>query len=259
MSVEIKLPDLCLVALVGVSGSGKSTFAARHFAPTEVVSSDFCRALVADDANDQAATNAAFEVLHTIAAKRLESGRIVVIDATSVRPDDRAPLVELAKRHHVFAVAIVLDVPPEVCEARNATRSDRDFGSHVIRNQRNALRRTLKGIRREGFRRVYVLHGTDDIDNATVERERLWTDKRDQTGPFDIIGDIHGCHAELVALLRALGWEVNADGTDATHARGRIAVFLGDLVDRGPGVAAVLRLVMNMVAAGRALCIPGNH
>ena len=117
MSTEIRIPDLCLVVLVGVSGSGKSTFAARHFAPTEIVSSDFCRALVSDDANDQTATGAAFEVLHTIAAKRLESGRIVVIDATSVRPDDRAPLVELAKRHHVFPVAIVLDTPAEVCRA----------------------------------------------------------------------------------------------------------------------------------------------
>ena len=76
MITEIKIPDLCLVVLVGASGSGKSTFAARHFAPTEIVSSDFCRALVSDDPNDQTATRAAFEVLHTIASKRLESGAL---------------------------------------------------------------------------------------------------------------------------------------------------------------------------------------
>ena len=70
----VKIPDLCLVALIGISGSGKSTFAARHFAPTEVISSDFCRALVSDDPNDQSATQDAFDVLHFIAAKRLTAG-----------------------------------------------------------------------------------------------------------------------------------------------------------------------------------------
>ncbi len=259
MSTTITIPELCLVALVGVSGSGKSTFAARHFAPTEVVSSDFCRKLVSDDENDQTATGLAFEVLHTIAAKRLESGRIVVVDATSVRPEDRKSLVELARRHHVFPVAIVLDVAREVCRERNDTRPDRDFGPHVIRNQRNALRRSMNNLHREGFKRSYVLRGTEQIEAATVVRERLWTDRRDATGPFDIIGDVHGCHAELVALLTQLGWDVNVDGSDAAHPDGRVAVFLGDLVDRGPATPAVLRLVMNLVAGERAMCIPGNH
>src|SRR6185437_13194866 len=103
------------------------------------------------------------------------------------------------------------------------------------------------------------LHGVDEIEGATVVRERLWTDRRDVTGPFDIIGDVHGCHAELVALLQSLGWDVDADGTNATHPDGRLAVFLGDLFDRGPAIPHVLRLAMNMVAAGRALCVPGNH
>src|SRR5688572_19816396 len=259
MSVRVTVPELCLVVLVGVSGSGKSTFASRHFAPSEVVSSDFCRLLVSDDENDQSATAAAFEVLHTIAAKRLEAGRLVVVDATSVRPEDRKPLVELARRNHVFPVAIVLDAPPELCRERNALRPDRNFGSHVIRNQRNALRRSINNLNREGFRRVFVLRGADEIDGATVVRERLWTDKRDLTGPFDIIGDVHGCHRELVALLAQLGWQVEAMGTDAVHPDGRLAVFVGDLVDRGPATPAVLRLAMNLVESGRALCIPGNH
>ena len=231
MSTTVRIPDLCLVALIGVSGSGKSTFAARHFAPTEVVSSDFCRGLVSDDENDQSATEAAFEVLHTIAGKRLEAGRIVVVDATSVHRDARKPLVQLARAHHVFPVAIVLDVAPEVCRARNELRPDRDFGPHVIRNQRSALRRSINGLRREGFQRVYTLRDAE-IDDAVVVRERLWTDKRYLEGPFDIVGDVHGCHAELVALLRELGWAVNEDGTDAEHPEGRMAVFVGDLVDR---------------------------
>ena len=257
--MRITIPELSVVALVGVSGSGKSTFAARHFLPTEVISSDFCRKLVSDDENDQSATNAAFAVLHTIAAKRLESGRIAVIDATSVRPEDRKPIVQLAKDHHVFAYAIVLDVPPEVCRERNATRPDRAFGDHVIRNQRSALGRSINNLQREGFRKVYVLRGVDDIDHAEVVREQLWTDKRSLTGPFDLIGDVHGCHTELVELLERLGWQVGSMSDNATHPEGRQAVFLGDLVDRGPASPAVLRLAMNMVRSGTALCIPGNH
>ena len=257
--MKITIPEMCVVALVGVSGSGKSTFASRHFLPTEVISSDFCRKLVSDDENDQSATNAAFEVLHTIAAKRLQSGRLAVIDATSVRPEDRKPIVQLAKDHHVFAYAIVLDVPPEVCRERNATRPDRDFGDHVIRNQRSALRRSINNLQREGFRKVFVLRGVGEIERAEVTREQLWTDKRNVTGPFDVIGDVHGCHTELVELFESLGWHVNAMGDDAVHPDGRQAIFLGDLVDRGPASPAVLRMAMNMVRSGAALCIPGNH
>jgi protein phosphatase len=258
-AVTITIPELCVVALVGVSGSGKSTFAAHHFNDSEVLSSDFCRRLVSDDENDQTATAAAFDVLYTIAAKRLERGRLTVIDATNIRPEDRRPIVEMAKQYHVFACAIVLDVGAEVCRERNESRPDRGFGGHVIRNQQSTLRRSLKGLHREGFRRVYVLRGVDEIAHVEIVRERLWTDRRHLTGPFDIIGDIHGCHDELVELLGELGWIVNDTREQAVHPEGRLAVFLGDLVDRGPASPAVLRLVMNMVADRSALCVPGNH
>lgn len=257
--MKITIPELCVVALVGVSGSGKSTFAARHFLDSEVISSDFCRKLASDDENDQSATDAAFDLLYAIAGKRLERGRLAVVDATNVRPEDRKPIVSLAKQHHVFACAIVLDVPPEVCRERNRQRPDRDFGDHVIRNQRSALRRTLKGLQREGFRKIYILRGVDEIADVEIVREQLWTVRRDVTGPFDIIGDVHGCHAELVELLSTLGWVVDSGGERARHPDGRLAVFLGDLVDRGPASPAVLRLVMTMVSDGVALCIPGNH
>ena len=255
----IELPELCLVALVGTTGSGKSSFAAKHFARTEVLSSDSCRGLVADDENDQSATEAAFEVLHFIAGRRLAAGRIAVVDATNVQPDARRSLVALAKRHHVFAVAIVLDVPEAVCAERNAARPDRSFGPHVLRNQRFQLRRSLGNLRREGFHRNWVLHGVDEIDAAIIERVPLWTDRRADHGPFDVIGDVHGCYDELVELLDRLGYEVEPDGTDATHRDGRRALFVGDLVDRGPATPAVLRLVMGMAGAGHALVVPGNH
>ena len=249
----MNIPELSLVVLVGISGSGKSSFARKHFKPTEVISSDFCRGLVADDENDQAATPAAFDVLHYIAGKRLEAGRLTVIDATSVQPDARRSLITVAKEHDVLPVAIVLDVPERVCLDRKANRSDRDFGPAVIRRQRDQLRRGLPGLKREGFRYVHVLRGVDEIEAATLTRTRLFNDLRDQTGPFDVIGDVHGCCSELKELLTQLGY------VDGRHPGGRRAIFLGDLVDRGPDTPGVLRLVMGMVAAGSALCVLGNH
>ena len=121
MKQKFTFPDLSLVVLIGASGSGKSTFARKHFLPTEVISSDYCRALVSDDENDLAATNDAFEVLHFIAAKRLASGRLTVVDATNVKPEDRKSLIELARQYHCLPVAIVLNVPKGF--ARTATRS----------------------------------------------------------------------------------------------------------------------------------------
>lgn len=259
---ELCIPRMGLVVLVGVSGSGKSTFARRHFKPTEVVSSDFCRGLVADDENDQAATPDAFDVLHYIVGTRLRRGLLTVVDATNVQQSARAELVRLAKSHDVMVDAIVLDVPEGVALDRNEQRPDRDFGSHVVSRQRRDLKRSLSRIRKEGFRRVHLLRGVEEVDAATIVRERSWNDLRDVTGPFDIIGDVHGCAAELRSLLVTLGWQLEqADGlaVGATHPAGRTAVFVGDLVDRGPDTPGVLRLVMGMVAAGTALCVSGNH
>ena len=256
---EVRLPTLSLVVLVGLSGSGKSTFAARHFAPTEILSSDFCRGLVADDDNDQTVTSEAFDVLHHIAGVRLGLGRITVVDATNVQAHARKPLVELARRHHVLPVAIVLDVPERLCQERNAGRADRTFGPHVIRRQRAELRKSINRLQREGFRRVFVLKGVEAIDAAYITREPTWTDRSDEHGPFDLIGDIHGCHDELVELLGLLGYRPDPTSGVFAHPEGRTAVFLGDLVDRGPATPAVLATAMGMVEAGSAICVPGNH
>ena len=346
----LTVPELSLVVLVGTTGSGKSTFAARHFKPTQVLSSDYCRGLVSDDENDQSASGDAFDLLHHIAGIRLRRGLLTVVDATNVQSKSRAALVDVARAHDVLPVAIVLDVPEEVCRERNAVRPDRSMGAHVIGRQRREMRSQLRNLEREGFRKVHILRGVAEVDDAIVEYEKAYNDKRELTGPFDVIGDIHGCRSELETLLTELGYELVRDaegravdalpplvaevdnrptgeaastysatvgesgnavgsvvgiaasnpvggvaggavgvavgGTDgepgdeaggvvsgamsdavgfvassATVAepRTRTAVFVGDLVDRGPDTPGVLRLVMGMVEAGHALCVPGNH
>lgn len=253
----IRLPELALVALVGASSAGKSTFAARHFLPSEVLSSDFFRALVSDDENSLEATRDAFDTLFFVAGKRLARGRLTVVDATSVKPDDRRRLVDLARAHDVLPVAIVLDLPKSVLEARHAARADRDFNPAVIGKQVAELRRTLRGMQKEGFRHVWVLRSAEEVQATRVERVPLYTNKKHLRGPFDFIGDVHGCLGELQELLVKLGYTVN--GAEVTPPPGRTAVFVGDLVDRGPDSAGVLRLVMNMVRSGAALAVPGNH
>ncbi|HEV3361909.1 MAG TPA: polynucleotide kinase-phosphatase [Pseudonocardiaceae bacterium] len=256
---ELTVPELSLVVLIGATGSGKSVFGRTHFAPTEVISSDFCRGLVADDENDQSVSAAAFDVLHYIAGKRLALGKLTVIDATNVQPDMRKQLVALAREHDVLPVAIVLDLPDRLSIDRNAARPDRDFGAHVVRHQRDLLRRGLRSLNKEGFRHVHVLRSEAEVDAVTITRTKLYNDLRTETGPFDVIGDIHGCRAELESLLTELGYRISHDPVGARHPEGRRAVFVGDLVDRGPDTPGVLRLVMGMVAAGTALCVSGNH
>jgi protein phosphatase len=266
-TTHIAIPKLSLVVLIGPSGAGKSTFARKHFLATEVLSSDRCRGLVGDDENDQTCTKDAFEVLHFIAEKRLARGLLTVVDATNVQPESRAPLVALARRHHCLPVAIVLDTPEAECQSRNQSRPDRAFGPHVVRQQRQQLRRSLKGLRREGFRHVLVLESAEELERVVIERVPLWNDRRDERGPFDIIGDVHGCADELEELFVRLGYERTtiADSGPGWSSIAykppgdRKTVFLGDLVDRGPRVLDSLSIARNMVRAGWALCVPGNH
>ena len=259
--MEIKIPELALVVLVGPSGSGKSTFARTHFKVTEIISSDFCRGLVSDDENNQAATNDAFDVLHFIAAKRLRAGRLTVIDATNVQPEARKSLIALAREYHCLPVALVLDIPERICRERNETRADRNFGEHVIRNQCSQLRKSLRNLEREGFRHVTIFKSPDELVGLTIRREPLWNNKKHESGPFDIIGDVHGCFDETIELLGKLGYVVAKDDGHykVSHSGGRKAVFVGDLVDRGPNSPEVVRLVMDAVETGAAFCVAGNH
>ena len=261
---RIAIPDFSLVVLIGPTGSGKSSFAAKHFLPTEIVSSDHCRALVSDDETSLEATVDAFDLLRYTASVRLRRRKLTVIDATSVKREDRAALVALARKYHALPVALVLDIDPGTCHERNQTRENRDFGPHVARNHSKALRRGLRGLQKEGFRQVHVMHSPDDVDALELTREPLWTDRRQDHGPFDIIGDIHGCFDEMSDMLGLLGYQIDPfelgeDLIRARHPEGRIAFFVGDITDRGPRNVDCLRLVMGMCEEGSGRCVMGNH
>jgi protein phosphatase len=261
----IAIPDFSLVVLIGATGSGKSTFAAKHFLPTEVISSDYCRGLVSDDPNDRGVGADAFELARAIAGKRLKHRKLAVIDATNVRATQRKAWIELARAWHALPVAIVLDPGIDACIAHNKTRPDRAFGAQVVQRMVQEMRSGLRGLPREGFRQVWKLASAEVAAAATLTRQPLWTDKRHDTGPFDIIGDVHGCADELAALLTKLGYRLDWSYDQGnrrltvTPPAGRKAVFVGDLVDRGSNVVDVLRIVMSMSAAGTAYVVQGNH
>ena len=265
--MEIKVPELSLVLLIGASGSGKSTFASEYFDKHEVVSSDVCRGIVSNDENNQAATGDAFDLLNFIIAKRLKNGFLTVVDATNVQKESRKKLINLAREYHTLPVAIVLDLPQRICEDRNENREDRNFGGHVIRQQKQQLKRSIKGLKREGFRKIYILKSEEEVAGISgITREKLYNDKKDLHGPFDIIGDIHGCYDETIELLEKLNYKISSVedngtnyGIEVTHPENRQVIFLGDLVDRGPNSPSVLKLAISMVRSGVALCVPGNH
>ncbi|MEM7040850.1 MAG: AAA family ATPase, partial [Bacteroidota bacterium] len=203
--MEIKIPEYALVVLMGASGSGKSTFAKTHFKATEILSSDFFRGMVWNDDTDQASNKDAFEVLHFVLEKRLKNKLLTVIDATNVQQTSRKELRILAKRYHAPLVGIVLDMPADLCISRNEARPDRNFGPHVVRKHVKNLRHSSKHLKEEGFRHIFKFQSLEDLADVQIVREKLHSDRKAETGPFDLIGDVHGCIDELKALLTKLG------------------------------------------------------
>lgn len=255
-------PKDALVVLIGPSGSGKTTFARRHFALTQILSSDACRAMVADDEADQSATVAAFTVLHCVLEQRLRSGRLTVVDATSVQAKARRPLLESAKRFRRPTVAILFDLPPAVCKDRNHQRPDRLVEDRVVDRQHATAPANADILRHEGFDIVFVIRSqaeADAFDRQDPPSPTAWLHR---PGSFDIVGDIHGCCNELLSLFRILGYRVD-DATSLipriTAPDGRIAVFVGDFADRGPDSVRTFLIAMAMTHAGTALAVCGNH
>ena len=259
--MNIATPEFSLVVLVGPTSAGKTTLARAIFGQHEVISSDVCRAMVSDDPTSQRVTSDAFEVLHAIVNKRLKNRRLTVVDATSLQQNAREPLMQLARDHDCPITAIVFDLPQDVLYERNRARPDRNIPDHVVRNHIQALRQTKRQLRKEGFRRTPYIKSVEEAENAVLVRIPMRSNLTERTGPFDIIGDIHGCHLELQSLLQKMGYResITDTGLNYAHPEGRTAVFVGDLVDRGPGSDVVLEIVMNMVETENALCVIGNH
>lgn len=255
---ELVVPELALVVLVGPTASGKTTFAARHFAAAEILAPD--SGITGGDPEQRMR---ALDALRAETGRRLATGGVTVVDASNVSIAARAPFVALARDHHVVPVAIVFDVPLRTCLDRNAARPTAKVSEHYLRGQHAELRRGLgrspaDELRDEGFKVVHVVGADGDPAKLTVRRQPMGCDRRGDRGPFDIVGDVHGCGDELGELLQRLGWQPTPTGT-WSHSEGRRLLFLGDLVDRGPRNLAVLELAMRMCAEGRALCVPGNH
>ncbi|MDZ7292994.1 MAG: AAA family ATPase [candidate division KSB1 bacterium] len=255
---ELEIPRLALVVLIGVSSSGKSTWARKHFLPTEIVSSDACRAMLSDDENDQTVTPEAFRLLHFIVEERLRLGRLTVVDATNVQKEARQSLLALARKYYVLPIAVVFKISEQTCLDRAAQRTDREIPPYVIRQQSVYLQRSLDSLKEEKFTKVYILDGVEAIEQARIKRVPLWCDRRHDAGPFDIIGDVHGCRVELEMVLEKLGYQRDEKNV-YWHPAGRRSIFLGDLVDRGPDSVGVVKVVLDMIEANRAFWLPGNH
>jgi predicted kinase len=170
VSVTIPIPPDALVLLIGVAAIGKSTFARRHFADTQVLSSDAMRAMIADDPGAQGATDDAFDLLHRVLAMRLRRGRLTVVDATNVEDWARSQLIAVARRHRRPTVAIVLDLPLEIALERNAARAAPRPPPAAVRRQHRWLTDSLPALADEGFAAVHHLRSAEEIDGVRVER-----------------------------------------------------------------------------------------
>jgi protein phosphatase len=170
---ELVLPDPCLVVLVGAAGAGKTTFARRHFAAEAILSSDRFREHIAGDAADQRATGAAFAALHRALKRRLDERQLTVVDATSVRRNDRQPLVRAAEAAGVPCIAIVLDLPAGLVRERNARRGGKVVPDLVVRRHLARLAESMRppGLMAEGFSRVYSLRDAESLDRTTIVSE----------------------------------------------------------------------------------------
>lgn len=222
----LDIPGLCLVVLIGVPDELRAEFARRHFAPEEVQTS------------------------LEGASERLSRGLLTVLDAPHLRALERAGAVQLARDQNVQAVALVLDPPLALSDVQ--TRQDvadlhRELGGH-----------DCPGLRVEGFRTAHRLRSRAELEGVQLRRVPLKPNHRELHGPFDLIGDVHGCLPELLSLLSGLSYTLG-EQFEVTPPPGRTLIFLGDLTDRGPDSPGVLRLVMGMLAAGTALCVQGNH
>jgi len=263
MENQIEIPGGAVVVLVGPPGAGKSTFAAKHFKATQIVSLDDARAAVSDDAGNQSVTADAVALTQLHLELRLKNGRTTVLDSTNLTDASLASSRKLASKYGAPRVAIVLDTPRDECQRRNAARS-RVVPANRLDTMYDRFEALLPVLGQEGFA---AIHRVDGGDVVIVEspRSNIHPDVPVvEASGFDVIGDVHGCSAELKNLLVELGYSLRFDSDGAISSvipptEGRMLAFVGDLVDRGPDSLTTVRSVMRLVGAGQAVCALGNH
>lgn len=273
----LSIPELALVLLVGPRGTGKSTFVARHFLPGQVVSLPSIRAMICDSPERLESTGDAIDMQAMLVEMRLAWSRLTVIDGTNLRLRTRQNFLSLARKHHVPVVAIVFDLPNEA-RANGLTKSPPLLSEYdgfttatsqmlePLEEQIASLQEALPRLGQEGFHRVYFVSNSHELNNAQVHFQRLPCNRSELDGPFDLIGDVHGCCDELEELLNKMGYRAGGTSVNVPgvlqhyyHPEGRKAVFLGDIVDRGPRILDAVKLVQGMVESGAALAVQGNH
>lgn len=254
---QIKIPHDALVLLIGPPGSGKSTFAAKNFRATEIVSSDECRALVSDNMEDMACSALAFDVFHHIIDARLQLGRLTVADATSLTDKARLKLREIATKHGAPTVVFALISPLDVCQKQNKERT-RYVPESVIETHYEKLAGLVDNsvLLNEGYGNVYYIYPRVNPVEVVVQNEQPPI----TASGYDVIGDVHGCYDELIALIRKLGYVIDKgpEGTKLIHPDGRKLVFVGDFTDRGPKNRYVLEALRSLLLDGH-LAVQGNH
>ncbi len=298
----LEIPELSLVVLIGACGSGRRTFAATHLPPETSLSAGLCSPSGASGRPDREKTVAPgfqptpaglpgepangselatlargffspeIAELHRQLRKRLASGQLTFVIAPTLRFWQRRALLDLAKRAYTQAVAIVFDLPEDLLQRRNQAMGEQGRSPAEIQQQVRTLRQALPDMKHEGFHRVYILRTAAQVDAAQVSLCKMPSNFKELRGPFDIIGDVHGCADELEELLARLSYQrlpLDEGGEtphlDQTypfayrHPQGRMAIFVGDLVDRGPRILHTCDIVRNMQASAAALCVPGNH
>ncbi len=256
--MRVKIPEFSLVVLIGPSSSGKTIFAKNHFKESEVISTDYCCYLISDDENNQSVSNDALRLMHFLTDLRLNLRKLTVIDAENISENTRYNLLEIASKHHCLKVAIVFNLSENILYQRNKYRHDRMLEEKIIKYQYNQMQYSLMNLKKEGFNYIYIMNSIDDVMRTKIYQDTLYCDKNFESGPIDIIGDVHGCYDELIILLKKLGYKLESPDK-LYHPENRKLVFLGDLVDRGPKIVEVLKLVMHLVKEEQAYCVQGNH
>ena len=217
--MQIEVPELSVIALIGKKEREKLTFAKKYFNQSEIIN---------------------LEALEENVGSRLKEAKLTVINVTDLQENTYETITRLGKKYHCMPIAIV-------------------FNTHELTNEEMSLKEFVTTLEKKGFKKIFVLNNKEEIKIAEIMRVKLANNKKAVHGPFDIIGDIHGCYDELCELLERLGYVVSKEQTMAHSLQNRKLVFLGDLVDRGPKSPEVLRMVMSMVQAKQAYCVLGNH